>query len=117
MIPFSDSGDKEKCKYLLLKQMKIILPNNTGRWSKENKGLSAWHIFMNISSENPKVKGRKRTGKHLYFSGLMKEVKGFSVLEEVQIETMDDSDELQRVFISGDGAVIDSATTYVGLCG
>ncbi|MEI3221542.1 MAG: hypothetical protein V8S01_05825 [Dorea sp.] len=51
VIPFQTPETKKKnVNIFLLKQMKIILPNNTDDGRRRIRGLSAgWHIFMNIS--------------------------------------------------------------------
>lgn len=67
--------------------------------------------------ENPKIKGRKELVNTYYFSGLYEGSKGVKAFwEEVQkyIESNYDTNVLQRVFVSGDGADwIKSETTYV----
>lgn len=118
VIPFQTPETKKKCKYLFVEADEDHIAEQHGRWSKENKGfISRLAYIYEYKQENPKVKGRKELVNTYYFSGLYEGSKGVRAFwEEVQsyIEATYDSDELQRVFISGDGAAwIDSATTYV----
>lgn len=50
VILFRLRRQRKNVNIFLLKQMKIILPNNTDDGRRRIRGLSAgWHIFMNIS--------------------------------------------------------------------
>lgn len=118
MIPLRSAPEKKKCKYLFIEADEDHVSEQHGRWSKGNDGfISRLAYIYEYKQDKPKVKGRKELVNTYYFSGLYEGsngVKGF--WEEIQqyIEQNYDSDELQHVFISGDGgAWIKSATAYV----
>lgn len=118
VIPLKESEQKKKCKYLFIEADEDHVAEQHGRWSKENPGfISRLAYVYEYKQENPKVKGRKELVNKYYFSGLYGESKGVQQFwEEIQrfIEQNYDSDELQRVFVSGDGGSwIKSAVTYV----
>lgn len=67
---------------------------------------TVWHIYTKYKQEHPKVKGKKELVNKYYFGGLYRESKGVQEFwGEIQryIEQNYDSEELQQVFISGDG--------------
>lgn len=118
VIPFRIPEMKKKCKYLFIEADEDHVAEQHGRWAKENKGfISRLAYIYEYKQENPKVKGRRELVNTYYFSGLYEGSRGVQAFwEEVQsyIEAVYDPDELQRVFISGDGAAwIKSAVTYV----
>lgn len=118
VIPLKEPCEKKKCKYLFIEADEDHVAEQHGRWSKENSGfISRLAYIYEYKQENPKVKGRKELVNTYYFSGLYEGSNGVREFwEEVQryIETNYDPDELQRVFVSGDGASwIKSATTYL----
>ena len=118
LIPFEESEEKKKCRYLFIEADEDHVSEQHGRWTKENNGfISRLAYIYEYKQENSKIKGRKELVGSYYFSGLYEGSKGVQEFwEEIQkyIEANYDLDELQRVFISGDGANwIKSATTYV----
>lgn len=118
VIPLKEPEQKKKCKYLFIEADEDHVAEQHGRWSKENPGfISRLAYVYEYKQENPKVKGRKELVNKYYFSGLYGESKGVQQFwEEIQrfIEQNYDSDELQRVFVSGDGGSwIKSAVAYV----
>ena len=117
-IPFEEPSEKKKCKYLFIESDEDHVAEQHGRWSEENQGfISRLAYIYEYKQENPKVKGRKELVNTYYFSGLYEGSKGVQEFwEEVQrfIELNYDPDELQRVFVTGDGGSwIKSATTYI----
>ncbi len=118
VIPLKEPTEKKKCKYLFIESDEDHVAEQHGRWSKENAGfISRLAYIYEYKRENPKVKGRKELVNTYYFSGLYEGSKGIQEFwEEVQrfIERNYDLDELQRVFVTGDGGSwIKSAVTYV----
>lgn len=117
-IPFEEPEQMKKCKYLFIEADEDHVAEQHGRWSKENKGfISRLAYIYEYKQENPRIKGRKELVNTYYFSGLYGGSKGVQRFwEEVQqfIEMNYDPDELQRVFVIGDGGNwIKSATNYV----
>ena len=118
VIPFIEPEQKKKCRYLFIEADEDHVAEQHGRWSKENSGfISRLAYIYEYKQEDPKVKGRKELVNTYYFSGLYEGSKGVQEFwEEIQrfIEQNYDPDELQRVFVIGDGGNwIKSATTYV----
>lgn len=118
VIPMEEASEKKKCKYLFIEADEDHVAEQHGRWSKENAGfISRLAYIYEYKQENPKVKGRKELVNTYYFSGLYEGSGGVQEFwEEVQrfIELNYDPDELQRVFVTGDGGNwIKSAATYV----
>lgn len=118
VIPLKETEQKKKCKYLFIEADEDHVAEQHGRWEKENTGfISRLAYIYEYKQEHPKVKGRKELVNKYYFGGLYGESKGVQEFwGEIQqyIEQNYDSEELQRVFISGDGGNwIKSATTYV----
>lgn len=118
VIPLKEPSEKKKCKYLFIEADEDHVAEQHGHWSKENPGfISRLAYIYEYKQEDPKIKGRKELVNTYYFSGLYEGSKGVQQFwEEVQrfIELNYNSDELQRVFITGDGGNwIKSATTYV----
>ena len=117
-IPLQKPLERKACKYLFIEADEDHVAEQHGRWSKENPGfISRLAYIYEYKQENPKVKGRKELVNTYYFSGLYEGSKGVQEFwEEVQhfIELNYVPDELQRVFVIGDGGNwIKSATTYV----
>lgn len=118
VIPPQEPSEKKKCKYLFIESDEDHVAEQHGRWSKENQGfISRLAYIYEYKQENPKVKGRKELVNTYYFSGLYEGSKGVQEFwEEVQrfIELNYEPDELQRVFVIGDGGSwIKSATIYI----
>ena len=118
VLPVKESENKKKFRYLFIEADEDHISEQHGRWSKENKGfISRLAYIYEYKQENPKVKGRKELINTYYFSGLYEDSKGVQKFwEEVQefIEKNYDSDELQHVFVLGDGGNwIKSAISYV----
>lgn len=118
VIPFQIPETKKKCRYLFIEADEDHVAEQHGRWSGENKGfISRLAYIYEYKQENPKVKGRRELVNTYYFSGLYGGNGGVRAFwEEVQgyIEATYDPDELEQVFISGDGAAwISSGVLYV----
>ena len=118
VIPLQVTKEKKKCKYLFIEADEDHVAEQHGHWKKENHGfISRLAYIYEYKQENPKVKGRKELVNTYYFSGLYEGSDGVREFwEEIQryIEAVYDTDEIQRVFISGDGASwIRKATTYI----
>ncbi|WBX64597.1 ISLre2 family transposase ISCbe4 [[Clostridium] scindens] len=118
MIPLNETVEKKKCRYLFIEADEDHVAEQHGRWTKENTGfISRLAYIYEYKQENPKVKGRKELVNTYYFGGLYEGSSGVREFwEEVQkfIDLNYDPDELQRVFVSGDGGNwIKAAKDYV----
>ena len=118
IIPLKEKKEKKKCNYLFIEADEDHVAEQHGRWCRENKGfISRLAYIYEYKQENPKVKGRKELVNTYYFSGLYEGSKGVQRFwEEIQdfIEKNYDSEELQNVFVLGDGGSwIKSAAAYV----
>lgn len=118
MIPLQEPKEKKKCRYLFIEADEDHVAEQHGRWTKKNSGfISRLAYVYEYKQEHPKVKGRRELVNTYYFSGLYEGSRGVQEFwEEIQrfIELNYDQEELEKVFIIGDGGNwIRSAVTYV----
>ena len=119
-IPCPESSEKKKCKYLFVEADEDHVAEQHGRWNKKEENssfISKLAYVYEYKQDNPKVKGRKELVNTFYFSGVYegsKENRRFWENVDTFIENNYDTEELEQVFISGDGASwIKSGTDYV----
>ena len=117
-IPLREPVERKKCKYLFIEADEDHVAEQHGRNKKENCGfISRLAYVYEYKQENPQIRGRKELVNTYYFSGLYEGHEGVRAFwEEIQrfIELNYDTDELTRVFVTGDGANwIKSSTTYI----
>lgn len=102
--------EKKKVKTLFIEADEDHVAEQHGRWTpaKDNKSFISRLIYIYEYKQNTKgVKGKKELINKHYFGGLYEGSKGIEKMwNEVNdfIEATYDIDELERVYISGDGA-------------
>ena len=119
-MPLEDIQDKKKIKTLFIEADEDHVAEQHGRWEPAggNKSFMSRLIYIyEYKQELPGVKGKKELVNKYYFSGLYEGTAGVEKMwKEVNdfIESRYDTDELERVYISGDGASwIKSGAKYI----
>lgn len=109
-IPYESPEEKRVCKYLYVEADEDHVSEQHGRWEPQenNKGFISKLVYLyETKQDSDKVKGRKELVNTFYFSGLYPESTGVEKLwGNVQrfIDLNYDTNEIEQVFISGDGA-------------
>lgn len=119
-IPVEELAEKKKVKTLFIEADEDHVAEQHGRWipSKENKSFMSRLIYIyEYKQEVNGVKGKKELVNKHYFGGLYEGTAGIERMwTEVNdfIEATYDTDELERVYISGDGAAwIKAGAKYI----
>lgn len=109
-IPIAKVKQKKKCTYLFVEADEDHVAEQHGRWSsnKDNGSfISKLAYVYEYKQETPKCKGRKELVNTFYFGGVYAGSKGveqfWNNVGNFIHETYEDED-LQQIFISGDGA-------------
>jgi len=109
-LEVEELAEKRKVKTLFIEADEDHVAEQHGRWvpAKDNKSFISRLIYIyEYKQETPGVKGKKELINTHYFGGLYEGSKGVEKMwNEVNtfIETTYDTDELERIYISGDGA-------------
>ena len=118
-IPYEIPQEKKKCEYLFIEADEDHVAEQHGRWYKENGSfISRLAYVYEYKRDIPNIRGRKELVNTFYFGGLYEGsngVKRFWKSIDKYIDDHYETEELKRVFISGDGAGwIKNGTSYVG---
>ena len=119
-LPVEELDEKKNIKTLFIEADEDHVSEQHGRWipSKDNKSFISRLIYIyEYKQEVPNVKGKKELVNTHYFSGLYEGTEGIEKMwNEVNdfIEATYDTDVLERVYISGDGAAwIKAGAKYI----
>ena len=119
-IKIEELSEKKKVKTLFIEADEDHVAEQHGRWfpAKDNKSFMSRLIYIyEYKQEVPGTKGKKELVNKHYFGGLYEGTKGVEKMwNEVNdfIEATYKTDELKRVYISGDGAAwIKSGVKYI----
>ena len=119
-IPYEAPKAKKECTYLFIEADEDHVAEQHGRWTKkeDNAGfISRLAYVYEYKRETPGCKGRKELVNKFHFGGLYQGPKGIEKFwNNVNdfIEKTYETDKLQKIFISGDGAPwIKSGADYV----
>ena len=119
-LPEGQPEDKKKVKYLFIEADEDHVAEQHGRWrdKKDNKSfISKLAYVYEYKRENSRCKGKKELVNTFYFGGVYDDSKGvekfWKNVERFIINNYE-IDEIEKVYISGDGAGwIKSGTNYV----
>lgn len=109
-IPISESDNKKCCKYLFIEADEDHVAEQHGRWTnKEDNSsfISRLAYVYEYKRESPTCKARKELVNTFYFGGVYAGSTGvekFWSNVENFIEKNYEPDEIEQIFISGDGA-------------
>ncbi|WP_026514172.1 ISLre2 family transposase [Butyrivibrio sp. LB2008] len=109
-IPVEAPSQKKECRYLFIEADEDHVAEQHGRYPRlETNGsfISKLVYIYEYKMEVPRCKGRKQLVNKFYFGGLYQGRSGVERLWKkvsAYIESAYDTDELRKVYISGDGA-------------
>ena len=107
-VPIESTKEKKKCKVLFIDADEDHVAEQHGRWSKDNSSfISRLAYVYEYKKDSESSIGRKELVNTFYFGGLYPESKGIEKFwNNVQdyINNTYDTEELERVYVSGDGA-------------
>lgn len=119
-MPVEKPVEKKKVPYLFIEADEDHVAEQHGRWTeKKDNGsfISKLAYVYEYKQENPKCKGKKELVNTFYFGGVYEEGKGVCKFWDKVFTFINDNydyEEVNRIYISGDGAGwIKSGVNYI----
>lgn len=119
-MPEGKPAEKKKVPYLFIEADEDHVSEQHGRWTdKKDNGsfISKLAYVYEYKQENPKCKGKKELVNTFYFGGVYEEGKGVRKFWDKVFTFINDNydyEEVNRIYISGDGAGwIKSGVNYI----